>query len=62
MYNLASFCFWKVEELGRINHAFRERISFFNKNSNIGFSEFFVASLVCGSLLSIDKFILKKNG
>ncbi|MDO7983788.1 2-hydroxycarboxylate transporter family protein [Candidatus Phytoplasma fabacearum] len=48
--------------LMQFQSAFRERISFFNKNSNIGFSEFFVASLVCGSLLSIDKFILKKNG
>ncbi|MDO8167925.1 2-hydroxycarboxylate transporter family protein [Candidatus Phytoplasma melaleucae] len=42
--------------------AFREKISYFNKNSSIGFSELFVSSLVCGSLLGIRKDILKRNG
>ncbi|WP_017193287.1 2-hydroxycarboxylate transporter family protein [Vaccinium witches'-broom phytoplasma] len=40
--------------------AFRDNIKIFN--GTIGFSEMFVASLVVGSLLGIDKEMLKRNG
>jgi Na+/citrate or Na+/malate symporter len=40
--------------------AFRDNIKTFN--GTIGFSEMFVASLVVGSLLGIDKEMLKRNG
>ncbi|XXP77362.1 MAG: 2-hydroxycarboxylate transporter family protein [Lettuce witches'-broom phytoplasma] len=40
--------------------AFRDNIKLFN--GTIGFSEMFVASLVAGSLLGIDKEMLKRNG
>ncbi len=40
--------------------AFRDNIKIFN--GTIGFSEMFVASLVAGSLLGIDKEMLKRNG
>ncbi|QTX02697.1 malate/citrate symporter [Candidatus Phytoplasma luffae] len=45
----------------KFTEIFKENQKFINENSKMGFSEFFVAFLVVGSLLSIDQNALKKT-